>query len=115
MELAALFLMTGSVVAHVRLAIGLIALAAGFTGFAVVTWWATTVDLTRRYAGSVAGLMNTAGNLGGVLSPTLTPYLAKRFGWVAALGVAAGAALLAGLFWFFVHPDRPLQDEPSVY
>lgn len=109
MGLAALFLMTGSFIAHARLAIVLMALAAGFTGFAVVTWWATTVDITRRFAGSVAGIMNTAGNLGGVVSPTLTPYLAERFGWVAALGVAAAAATLAGLLWFFVHPERSLE------
>jgi len=111
MSLAALFLLTGSVIAQARLAIVLIALAAGFTGFATVNWWATTVDITRRYAGSVAGIMNTAGNLGGVISPTLTPYLAERFGWVIALGVAATAALLAGLLWFFVHPDRALVEE----
>ncbi|RMG54398.1 MAG: MFS transporter [Acidobacteria bacterium] len=110
MSLAGLFLITGSQTSHARLAIVFLALAAGLTGFATVNWWATTVDLTRRFAGSLAGLMNTAGNLGGVVSPTLTPYLAERFGWETALAVAAGTAVLAGALWIFIHPDRPLQE-----
>ncbi len=110
MSLASLFLIVGSQTSHARLAIICLALAAGLTGFATVNWWATTVDLTRRFAGSLAGLMNTAGNLGGVASPTLTPYLAERFGWEMALAVAAAAALLAGALWVFIHPDRPLEE-----
>jgi len=110
MGMAAFFLLIGSGAHSATLAMVSMALAAGLTAFAVVNWWATTVDITRRFAGSLAGVMNTAGNLGGVVSPTLTPYLAERFGWEAALNFAAGTALLAGLLWLFVHPDQPIGD-----
>lgn len=109
MGMAAALLLIGTHAQSARLAILSMALAAGLISFAIANWWATTVDITRRFAGSLAGVMNTAGNLGGVLSPTLTPYLADRYGWVVALDFAAGATLLAGFLWLFVRPDRPLE------
>lgn len=109
MGMAGILLIMGAGTHHATAAMAMMALAAGSTAFALVNWWATTVDITRRYAGTLAGIMNTAGNLGGVVSPTLTPYLADRFGWVVALDFAAGMALLAGFLWLFVRPDRPLE------
>jgi len=107
---AATMLVVGSTAENVVVAILLMALAAGFVSFSLATWWATTVDISRHFAGSVSGFMNTAGNLGGALSPTLTPYLAARYGWPTALGVAAGVAVVAALLWFFIRADEPLQD-----
>lgn len=109
--LAAALLVAGSRADCARLAVALLALAAGALSLAIPNWWATTVDISPQFAGSLAGLMNTLGNLGGVISPTLTPYLAGRFGWVVALEFAAGVALLSGLLWLFVYPDRPLKSE----
>ena len=55
---------------------------------------------------ALAGVLNTCSNLGGALSPILTPYLAARFGWVAALDVAAGFMFCVGVLWLLVHPER---------
>lgn len=107
--IAALLMVVGAHAQSSILANVLMALAAGASAFALVNWWATTVDITRRFAGSLAGIMNTAGNLGGVISPTLTPYLAERFSWMVALSFAAVTALLAGILWFFVRPDEALE------
>lgn len=38
-------------------------------------------------------------NLGGLISPVLTPVLAARIGWERALDVAAGVAILAAVLW----------------
>jgi cyanate permease len=53
--------------------------------------------------------MNMGGNLGGALSPILTPFLAQRLGWEGALYVAAALALLGALLWLGVHPERAIE------
>lgn len=94
------------------LAILLLAGAAGFNLFATATWWATCNDLTQHFAGSLSGVMNMFGNLGGWLSPIATAYLATRLGWTQALDFAALVTLAAGLLWVLVNASQPLE-QPS--
>ena len=101
-----LLLLSGSRMENPYSAIGVLALAAGCNSVAAVTSWALPNDLSERYAGTLAGVLNTCTNLGGALSPILTPYLAARFGWVAALDFAAGFMACIGILWIFVHPER---------
>lgn len=83
-------------------AILLLAAAAGCNMFASVTFWAACIDLGQQYSGSVAGLMNTCGNLGGWLSPIVSAYVASKFGWTAALTLAAFVTGGSGLCWLGV-------------
>jgi dipeptide/tripeptide permease len=46
--------------------------------------------------------MNTAGILGGIVSTSLVPVLAQKFGWAAALGSGTMMALLCAGFWAFL-------------
>ncbi len=108
MALSALCILLGAELDAPYLAIAWLALGAGWLYFTVGAYWSATVDLSKRYAGTLSGLMNTGANLGGTLSPTLTPWLADRFGWTAALGAAAGIALLGGLLWRFIRPGDGL-------
>jgi ACS family glucarate transporter-like MFS transporter len=87
-------------------AILLLAAAAGCNMFASVTFWAACIDLGQQYAGSVAGLMNTFGNFGGWLSPIVTAYVAARFGWTAALTLAAVVTVGSGLSWLGVDTNE---------
>ena len=48
------------------------------------------------------------GNLGGAISPTLTPYLAQHIGWDGALYATASLALFGALAWLWVHPEREI-------
>ena len=91
-------------------AILLLAAAAGCNMFAAVTFWAACIDLGEEYSGSVAGLMNTFGNLGGFLSPVLTAYIASEFGWASALTLAALVTVGSGLCWLVVDSTRGIGD-----
>jgi ACS family glucarate transporter-like MFS transporter len=93
-------------------AILLLALGAGFNMFAATTFWAACIDHTERFTGSLSGLMNTFGNLGGWVSPIATAYIATRFGWDRALDCAAAVSIASGLFWLLVRADRSL-DSPG--
>jgi ACS family glucarate transporter-like MFS transporter len=109
---SATLLWVGAYTANNTAAILLLAGAAGFNLFATSTWWAVCNDLTRRYSGSLSGLMNMFGNLGGWLSPIVTGYVATRFGWDQALGLAALVTLTAGVLWLLVDATQNLE-EPS--
>ena len=63
MSCSANLLWEGAHAGNKVIAILLLALAAGSNMFASVTFWAASIDLGQEYAGSVAGLMNTLGNL----------------------------------------------------
>ena len=95
------------------LAILLLAGAAGFNVFASATWWATCNDLAPNFSGSLSGLMNTFGNLGGWLSPIVTAHIAARLGWSQALDLAALVTLAAGALWVLVNAEDNLE-EPSA-
>jgi len=54
--------------------------------------------------------MNTGANLGGTLSPTLTPWLADKFGWTVSLQVAAAIAFIGAMLWIFVKAGEPIEE-----
>jgi len=87
-------------------AIWTLAVAGGCNIFLSVSCWVMSNDLSRRYSGSLAGLLNIANNLGGAISPTLTPLIAARHGWTSALDFAALTMVGMGSLWFFVHPEK---------
>ena len=103
---SAILLWEGAHAGNKVTAILLLAAAAGFNMFAAVTFWAACIDLGQQYSGSVAGLMNTFGNLGGFFSPIVTAYVASAFGWTAALTLAAFVTVGSGLCWLVVDGTR---------
>ncbi len=58
--------------------------------------------------------MNTLANIGGIISPTLTPLLAEKFGWNTALLSAAGLAVLGAVLWLGVRPRKAVRCESGV-
>jgi ACS family glucarate transporter-like MFS transporter len=89
-------------------AVVFLSLGAGSLFLGVPAYFATTIDLARTHAGIAGGFMNMGGNLGGALSPTLTPLLAHHFGWDGALYASAGLAVVGALFWLGVHPEQAI-------
>lgn len=69
-------------------------------------FWATMTQLSGEHSGIAGGTMNFGSNIGGAISPALTPWLAERIGWETALTLSAGLALVAGLLWLGVRLDR---------
>jgi ACS family glucarate transporter-like MFS transporter len=95
-------------------AILLLAVAAGCNMFASVTFWFACIDLGQQHSGSVAGLMNTFGNLAGAFSPIVTAYVAARFGWTSALSLAALVTAGSGLFWLGVDTTKKIGTSAGV-
>jgi ACS family glucarate transporter-like MFS transporter len=68
-------------------------------------FWATMTQLSDEHSGIAGGTMNFGSNLGGMISPALTPWLAQRIGWEAALTLTAALAVVAGLLWLGVRVE----------
>jgi MFS transporter, ACS family, glucarate transporter len=105
--LTAGFIYGGAMADDPYAAVILLSLGAGILYATVGAYWAGTIDLSHRHSGALSGLMNTGANLGGVVSPTLTPIIGEAWGWPAALTVAALVAVLGGLLWIGVTFDDP--------
>jgi ACS family glucarate transporter-like MFS transporter len=76
-------------------------------------FWATMNDLAGARSGLGGGIMNTGCNIGGLISPALTPALAATMGWEPALHLAAGLAIAAGLLWFWTGPLPTSSQRPD--
>lgn len=106
---SAILLPAGGYVANNAVAILLLAGASGFNLFATTTWWAACNDITPNFSGSLSGLMNMSGNLGGWLSPILTAAIFTHFGWNMAFDFAGLMTLTAGILWFAVKADEGVE------
>lgn len=61
--------------------------------------WTLAVRMGRRSGGTAAGIFNTGGNVGGIVSPTLTPLLGRYFGWEKGLWIASMLCVLGAVLW----------------
>jgi ACS family glucarate transporter-like MFS transporter len=68
-------------------------------------FWATMTAVTGARKGAGGGTMNMGSNVGGLISPALTPILAASVGWEGALLVSASLAMVAALLWFWIRPQ----------
>jgi len=48
------------------------------------------------------------GQFGGATTASLTPFLAKHFGWEMSFGAAASFCLLSAVAWLMVDPNSQL-------
>src|SRR5260221_4765461 len=68
--------------------------------------WAVPMDVGGKYSGTVSGMMNMAGNIGGALSPLVFGVLAQFGSWAAPFLVAAGLLVVGSLVLaFWLDPD----------
>ncbi len=111
MTLTAGSIALGAVMESPYLAIASLSLGAGWLYFTVGAFWASTSDLSKAHAGSLSGLMNMGANIGGALSPTITPWIAEHWGWPVSLSTGALIALIGAILWKNIDPERGLQQD----
>jgi ACS family glucarate transporter-like MFS transporter len=111
--LAAVFIALGTQVESAQIASIVLAGGAGALYLSQSSFWSVTADLAGSSAGSVSGVMNMFGQIGGALTASLTPVLAKHLGWSASFLVAAGLCALGSVAWLVVNPERKLAGRVS--
>jgi dipeptide/tripeptide permease len=56
---------------------------------------------------SSAAIVNTGGNLGGLLAPVVTVYVAEKYGWDVGFFVASLACLIGVVLWLGIRLEQP--------
>ena len=69
-------------------------------------FWAMMINISGKNSGKAGGIMNMGSNLGGLISPMLTPLIASYIGWENALHVAAVLSLIAAGLWLGIKPQN---------
>jgi ACS family glucarate transporter-like MFS transporter len=106
LTISALLMFVGAGAENITIAISAIALSVSLLFSTEAPYWSTAIQVAKGDAGTAGGLMNLAGNLGGVVSTTLVPVLAHSFGWFKALLSGSAFALAATLFWFLIQEEN---------
>jgi ACS family glucarate transporter-like MFS transporter len=102
---AGVFISTGAHTTEAWLAALSLAIATALVLSVESPFWTTVAGLAGDRSGTGGAIMNTGCNIGGVVSPMLTPMLGEMFGWEPALHIAAGLSVLAALAWFWITPQ----------
>ena len=108
---AGLFTIAGTFVASPVAAAVLIALGGASSNFLLGAAWGTCLDIGGRRAGAVSAAMNTAGQVGSILSPILVAAVVQRFSnWSAPLYLTGVLFLMGALCWLWVDPTTPVSE-----
>jgi MFS family permease len=95
-------------------------LALGFASFSndlvMPGAWGACMDVGGRYAGTLSGAMNMAGNLGGAFSPVAIGYLLSWTdqNWNLTFYISAAIYFMGSIFWWLMDPVTPLDPRDRV-
>ena len=68
-------------------------------------YWAATMNVARADTGAATGVLNTGGNMGGMLCQPVVAALAAAGAWHGVWISGAVFAALAAVLWLFVKAD----------
>jgi ACS family glucarate transporter-like MFS transporter len=115
MAISGVLLIIGSVTGSAYLAVTMLALCFFFNQLTEGAYWATSMAIGRRYAGTAGGVMNTGGNLMGILNSVLVPAVSAWLGWTFAMALGGVFALVGAALMLLVRVERPFYaDEVKV-
>lgn len=88
-------------------------LACAFIGMAEGPFWTTAARLGGKFAATSGGVVNTGGNLGGLIAIPLSAFIASEtavegdpaHGWTVALVTSSIVIGVGGLLWLAVDPE----------
>jgi MFS family permease len=81
-----------------------LAVSMAATGMVEGVFWTTATDIGGKSRGLSGAFMNTGGNVGGLISPVLTPIMAEEIGWAGSIVVACVINGAGGFVWFLIKP-----------
>ncbi|HVT93309.1 MAG TPA: MFS transporter [Bryobacteraceae bacterium] len=85
-----------------------LSLAFGFAACCEGPFWATVTEMAGERVGGASSILNAGAQVGGFFAPILTPWIASRAGWAAALYAGGLAALsaVAAIYFIQLRPAR---------
>jgi MFS transporter, ACS family, D-galactonate transporter len=89
-------------------------LALAAVGASEGPFWTTAIELGKRQSGTAFGIFNTGGNIGGLLAPSVTPFVCAHlsaawdeiFRWKLAISLGALVCFLGAVLWWKIDPNE---------
>jgi MFS transporter, ACS family, glucarate transporter len=86
-----------------------IALAAAACMLTTAPAWGTCIDIGREHSAVVGATMNTAGQIGSIISPLVVAKSVTWFNnWDFPLYLLGGLFVIGALSWLFIDPEVPV-------
>jgi ACS family glucarate transporter-like MFS transporter len=111
--LVAIFLTIGATSNNVMLTVITLCFSFGFTQLTEAPMWVATKGVAGRHSQVATGVLNTGGNIPGVIGGVMVPFIAAWLGWPAAIISGSLFAFIGALLWLFVRADEPMAEEFS--
>jgi MFS transporter, ACS family, glucarate transporter len=74
------------------------------------SYWAATMRVARADTGAATGVLNTGGNVGGIVSAPIIGALSGAGNWDLTFTIGAAFAFVAAACWLVIDPDRRVQE-----
>jgi len=88
----------------------LLATALGSADLALSAAWAAPLDVAAAHAGVVTGLMNTFGNLGGLVAPWVVGFSVERLhSWNLPFHITAAVYAIGARAWLAIDPTKAIR------
>jgi MFS transporter, ACS family, glucarate transporter len=104
--IAAAGIIPATLTADPRTSVAFSCLAFGGLELTVGVSWAIPLDIAGDFAGSAAALMNSIGNIGAAISPTVVAYLVTGYGWNVPFLVASALCVVAMLIYSHIDASK---------
>lgn len=112
---AAIFLIPAAQTSNPYVAVYCLTASAFFLECIIGPAWAVPMDVGGEYSGTVSGMMNMAGNIGGALSPIVFGALTQAGMWGAPFYVEVGLLLIGSIIWMFLlNPEKSVVDKHTL-
>ena len=108
--IAGVSLIAGATVPDPMASALLISVAGAAASFLLGACWGVCLDIAGPHAGLVTACMNTAGQVGAVLSPIIMGYFIQRTteDWTTPLCIAGALYCAGAACWLLVDPRTPI-------
>jgi ACS family glucarate transporter-like MFS transporter len=111
--LSAVFLYIGATSANVMITVVTLCFSFGFTQLTEAPMWVATMGVAGKHSQVATGVLNTGGNIPGVIGGLMVPFIAGWLGWSAAIISGSLFAIVGALLWLFIRADEPIAETPG--
>ena len=109
--LSGVFLYVGATSGNVMLTVVALCFSFGFTQLTEAPMWVATMGVAGRHSQIATGVLNTGGNIPGVIGGLMVPLIAGWLGWSAAIISGSLFALIGALLWLLIRADEPMAED----
>lgn len=106
--LSGVFLFVGAMSGNVAIAVVMLCVCFACNQLTEAPFWVATMAVSGRHAPVATGILNTGGNIPGIVGGMLVPFTAGILGWPAAMATGSVFALVGAALWFFIRADEPM-------